>query len=82
MHPNEVDGRVRALSTRVRTLLAERDTFDSNDEDDRDAGVAVRREPRHPNNAGGIAVPEPEDDERLNLTSQGSKLLPSTYFPL
>jgi len=80
MHPNELAGRVKALLTRMfdgrvlapltRTtaLSVERDNPNWNDDDDRDAGVLVRCGPRYPKNAGGIAVPEPDDDRLLNLT--------------
>jgi hypothetical protein len=66
VHPNEVEGRIKALSI-LGALLRERGDSDWNHDDDRDAGILVRREPRYPNNAGGIALPEPDDDRALNL---------------
>ena len=63
MHPNEVDGRIKALSA-LRALFGDRGSLD---DDDRDAGVKVCREPRSPSNAGGIAVPEPDDGQSLDL---------------
>ena len=63
MHPNELDGRINAFVTRIRELSGERGDSNCNDDDDRDAGVGVRRTPKYPKRAGGIAVPEPDDDD-------------------
>ena len=63
MHPNELDGRINALLTRINELSVERGDSNWNDDDDRDAGVCVRRNPKYPNNAGGIAVSEPDDED-------------------
>jgi len=49
MHPNELDGRINALLTRINELSVERGDSNWNDDDDRDAGVCVRRNPKYPN---------------------------------
>ena len=38
MHPNELDGRINALLTRIKELSVERGGSNWNDDDDRDAG--------------------------------------------
>ena len=61
MHPNELDGRVKALSKELSE--ARRDV---EDDEAPDAGVGVRRQPRLPNDDRGVGVPEPEDDRSQN----------------
>ena len=68
MHPNEIDGRIKALVA-LRALFGERGL----DDDDRDAGVKVRRQPRDPGNAGAIAVPEPDDDQSVDLVNSDQR---------
>lgn len=75
MHPNELDGWTKALTTQVRELSEIRRNLGWFDDDDRDAGVKVRRQPKYPNGTNGIAVPEPDDDERLNLIAVQRKTL-------
>jgi len=73
MHPNELDGRINALLTRINELSVERGDSNWNDDDDRDAGVCVRRNPKYPNNAGGIAVPEPNDEDIESVVASRSR---------